>query len=166
MLLRAVALALREVPELNGFWIEDAFRPGPGIHLGVAVSLRGGGLIAPAIHDADRKSVDEIMTALKDLVLRARTGGLRGSELADATITVTELGDRGVETVYGIINPPQVALVGFGRIMERPWAEHGLVGARPVVVASLSGDHRATDGHRGGLFLAALDHLLQAPESL
>jgi pyruvate dehydrogenase E2 component (dihydrolipoamide acetyltransferase) len=132
----------------------------------VAIALRGGGLLAPAIHDADHKSVDEIMDALKDLVQRARSGGLRGSELSDPTVTVTELGDRGVETVFGIVNPPQVALVGFGKIMERPWAEHGLVGARPVVVASLSADHRASDGHRGGLFLAALDHLLQEPEAL
>jgi pyruvate dehydrogenase E2 component (dihydrolipoamide acetyltransferase) len=166
VLLRAVALALHDVPELNGFWVEDAFRPGPGVHLGVAIALRGGGLVAPAIHDADHRSVDEIMTALKDLVTRARTGGLRGSELSDPTVTVTELGDRGVETVYGIVNPPQVALVGFGKIMERPWAEGGLVGARPVVVASLAADHRASDGHRGGLFLAALDHLLQEPEAL
>ena len=166
VLLKAVALALHEVPELNGFWVEGAFRPSAAVHLGVAVALRGGGLMAPAIHDADQKSVEELMQALRDVVQRARSGALRSSEVADPTITVTELGDRGVETVFGIVNPPQVALVGFGKILERPWAENGLVGARPVITASLSADHRVSDGHRGGLFLSALEHLLQDPEAL
>jgi pyruvate dehydrogenase E2 component (dihydrolipoamide acetyltransferase) len=166
LLLKAVAVALREVPELNGFWVEGAFRPGDGVHLGVAVSLRGGGLVAPAIHDADRKSLDELMAALRDLVQRARAGTLRSSEMSDPTITVTNLGDQGVETVFGVIYPPQVALVGLGRVVERPWAEDGLLGVRPVLTATLSGDHRATDGHRGGLFLAALERILQEPEKL
>jgi pyruvate dehydrogenase E2 component (dihydrolipoamide acetyltransferase) len=166
MLLKAVALALREVPELNGFWVDGAFRPGEGIHVGVAISLRQGGLIAPAIHELDRKSLSEIMVSLRDLVKRVRAGSLRSSEIADATITVTSLGEQGVETVFGVIYPPQVALVGFGKIVERPWAEGGMVGARPVIMASLSGDHRASDGHRGGLFLAALNRLLQEPEKL
>jgi len=166
LLLRASALALHEVPELNGFWQDDAFRPGPGVHLGVGISLRGGGLVAPALHDADRKSLAELMTALRDLVQRARAGRLRSSELTDATITVTNLGERGVETVFGIIYPPQVALIGFGTIVERPWAEDGMVGARPTVTATLAADHRASDGHRGALFLAALDRLLQKPEAL
>jgi pyruvate dehydrogenase E2 component (dihydrolipoamide acetyltransferase) len=68
--------------------------------------------------------------------------------------------------VYGVIYPPQVALVGFGRIMERPWAESGSVSARPVVSATLSADHRASDGHRGGIFLTAIDRLLRTPEEL
>jgi pyruvate dehydrogenase E2 component (dihydrolipoamide acetyltransferase) len=166
LLLKAVALALREAPELNGFWVDGAFRPGEGIHPGVAVAIRGGGLIAPAIHDADGKSLGELMSDLRDLVQRARAGTLRSSEMSDPTITVTNLGDQGVETVFGVIYPPQVALVGFGRIVERPWAEDGMLGIRPVLTATLSGDHRATDGHRGGLFLAALDRLLQEPEKL
>ena len=166
LLLKAVALALREFPELNGFWVDGAFKPGEGIHVGVAISLRLGGLVAPAIHDLDQKSLSEIMVSLRDLVKRVRAGVLRSSEIADATITVTSLGEQGVETVFGVIYPPQVALVGFGKIVERPWAEGGMVGARPVIMASLSGDHRASDGHRGGLFLAALDRLLQEPEKL
>jgi pyruvate dehydrogenase E2 component (dihydrolipoamide acetyltransferase) len=166
VLLKAVALALRKVPELNGFWVDGAFQPSAAIHLGVAVAIRGGGLIAPAIHDTDQKSLGELMAALRDLVQRARAGTLRSSEMSDPTITVTNLGDQGVETVFGVIYPPQVALVGLGRIAERPWAENGLLGVRPVLTATLSADHRATDGHRGGLFLAALDHLLQEPEKL
>jgi len=166
LLLKAVAVALREVPELNGFWIDDAFRPGEGIHLGVAISIRGGGLIAPAIHGVDKKSLGELMAALRDLVQRTRAGTLRSSEVSDPTLTVTNLGDQGVESVFGVIYPPQVALVGFGRIVERPWAEGGLLGVRPVLTATLSADHRASDGHRGGLFLAALARLLQEPEKL
>lgn len=166
LLLKAVALALREVPELNGFWTDGAFQPGAGIHVGVAVSLRGGGLIAPAIHDADRQSLGELMAALRDLVQRTRAGSLRSSEVSDPTVTVTNLGDQGVETVFGVIYPPQVALIGLGTVTEKPWAENGMLAARPVLTATLSADHRASDGHRGALFLAALDRLLQAPEKL
>jgi pyruvate dehydrogenase E2 component (dihydrolipoamide acetyltransferase) len=164
--LKAVALACGEHPDLNGFWEDDAFRPGGGVHLGVAISLRRGGLIAPAIRDADARSLDELMTALRDLVKRARSGGLRASELHDPTITVTNLGDTGVETVYGVIQPPQVALVGAGAIVERPWARDGMVGARRVVHLTLSADHRASDGHRGALFLAAIAARLREPEKL
>ena len=166
LILKAVALALRELPELNGFWTDGALRASTGIHLGVAISLRGGGLIAPAIHDADTLSLDALMLALRDLVQRARGGMLRGSELTDPTITVTNLGEQGVRTVYGVIYPPQVALVGVGRVTERPWAEGGLLGVRPVVTLTLAADHRASDGHRGALFLAAVDRLLQTPERL
>jgi pyruvate dehydrogenase E2 component (dihydrolipoamide acetyltransferase) len=166
VLLKAVARALKEVPELNGFWRDGAFEPSEALHLGVGIALRGGGLIAPAIHDADRKTVPEMMAALGDLIQRARSGSVHSSELTDATVTVTNLGDQGVETVYGVIYPPQVALVGFGRIVERPWAENGGLYARPVLHATLCADHRASVGHRGGLFLAALDRLLQSPETL
>jgi pyruvate dehydrogenase E2 component (dihydrolipoamide acetyltransferase) len=165
LLLKATALAAHEVPSMNGTW-EDAFRPSPSVHLGVAVALRGGGLVAPAIHDADRLSIDALMAALRDLVQRARAGGLRSSEMSDPTITVTNLGDQGVEDVFGVIYAPQVALVGFGKIVERPWASCGLLGVRPVVRATLSADHRVSDGHDGGRFLATIDRLLQNPETL
>jgi pyruvate dehydrogenase E2 component (dihydrolipoamide acetyltransferase) len=166
LLLKAVALAIHEVPEMNGFMEADQFTPSHAVHLGVAISLRQGGLIAPAIHDADRLSLGELMHALRDLVTRARAGRLRGSEMSDPTITVTNLGEQGVESVFGVIYPPQVALVGFGKITEQPWAADGMVGARPIVTATLAADHRISDGHRGGLFLAAIDQLLQEPEAL
>jgi pyruvate dehydrogenase E2 component (dihydrolipoamide acetyltransferase) len=166
LLLKATALALRKVPELNGFWENDAFRPGAGVHIGWAIALRGGGLVAPAIHDADRKSLAELMAALRDLVQRARSGGLRSSELTDPTITVTSLGERGAETVIGVIYPPQVAIIGFGRIVERPWAVDGALAVRPVISLSLAADHRPSDGHRGGLLLAEIERLLQEPEAL
>ena len=166
LLLRATALAVAEAPALNGFWVDDDFVPGSGVHLGVAVSLRGGGLVAPAIHDADALGVEDLMAALKDLAVRARAGSLRGSELADPTITVTNLGEQGVESVHGVIHPPQVALVGFGAVRPRPWAVDGMLGVRPVVVATLAADHRATDGFTGARLLARIDRLLQTPEAL
>ncbi len=166
LLLKAVALAIHEVPEVNGFWLDDQFQPSESIHLGVAISLRQGGLVTPAIHDTDLKNLDEISAALRDLVMRARGGMLRSSEITDATLTVTNLGEQGVEKVYGVIYPPQVALVGFGAIVQRPWAVEGLLGVRPIMAATLAGDHRASDGHRGGRFLAAINRLLGEPEKL
>jgi pyruvate dehydrogenase E2 component (dihydrolipoamide acetyltransferase) len=166
LLLKAAALAAREVHELNGSWAEDRFTAGEGVHLGVAVSLRDGGLIAPTLRDADTLTLPQLMAALKDVVTRARTGRLRGSQVSDATLTVTNLGDQGVESVFGVIYPPQVALVGFGRIVDRPWAVDGLLGVRPVVTATLSADHRATDGAVGARYLTAVTRLLQNPEQL
>jgi len=166
LLLKATAKALTEVPQLNGFHDNGAYRAGPGIHVGWAISLRGGGLVAPAIHDADRKLLPELMRALRDLVQRARAGGLRSSELTDPTITVTSLGERGAESVLGVIYPPQVAIVGFGRVVERPWVIDGQVVVRALVTATLAADHRASDGAIGGQLLAAIDRALQAPEDL
>jgi pyruvate dehydrogenase E2 component (dihydrolipoamide acetyltransferase) len=166
LLLSAVAGAVAAMPAMNGFWVDGAFHPADGIHLGVAISLRGGGLIAPALHDADHRSLDELMAGLRDLVMRARTGRLRSSEMSDPTITVTNLGEQGVDLVHGVIYPPQVALVGFGGIRERPWAADGMIGARPVVIATLAADHRASDGLAGSRFLTLIDHRLRKPEEL
>jgi pyruvate dehydrogenase E2 component (dihydrolipoyllysine-residue acetyltransferase) len=166
VLIRAVGLAAREVPEMNGFWIDGAFKAGAGVHIGVAISLRQGGLVNPAVHDVDKKNLDELMEFMLDLVNRARTGHLRSSELSDGTITVTNLGEQGVESVFGVIYPPQVALVGFGKVVERPWASGGMLGVKRTISATLSGDHRVSDGHRGGRFLIAVDRLLQDPENL
>lgn len=164
--LKAIALALREFPELNGYFTDGEFRPADGIHVGFAISLRKGGLVVPALHDVGRQPVSDLMRAVTDLIQRARTGGLRSSELSDATITVTSLGERGTDSVFGIIYPPQVALIGLGRLRERPWAEDGLIGARPVLTTTLAADHRVSDGHRGARFLSRLAELLKDPEKL
>ena len=166
LLIKASARALAEVPQLNGFFEGEAFRPGAGIHVGWAIALRGGGLVAPAIHDAERKTLPELMQALRDLVQRARSGGLRSSELTDPTVTVTSLGDRGADGVLGVIYPPQVAIIGFGRLLLRPWVVEGQVVPRNLLTASLAADHRASDGHLGGQLLAAIDQALQSPELL
>jgi pyruvate dehydrogenase E2 component (dihydrolipoamide acetyltransferase) len=166
LLLKAVAKALQDVPELNGYWQDDRLQRKADIHIGFAVALRHGGLITPAIHNVATQSLSELMQAMSDLIERTRAGRLRSSELTDSTITVTNLGDRGVKTVFGVIYPPQVALVGLGRISERPWAENGMIGARRCLTATLAADHRATDGHQGALFLDAFNRHLQHPEEL
>lgn len=165
-LLRATALAAMKYPGFNGHWVDGAFRPTERVHLGVAVSLRTGGLVAPAIHDAHTLSLPDLMAALSDVVERARAGRLRGSEMSDATLTVTNLGQQGVPSLFGVIVPPQVAIVGFGRVEERPWVVDGQVVARPVLSATLAADHRVTDGHVGGLFLRRIERLMARPEEL
>lgn len=164
--LKAVALALKEYPEMNGFYRNGSFEPAGAAHIGVAIALRQGGLIAPAIHDVGDKTLEQVMRDLGDLVRRVRAGSLKSSEMSDPTITVTNLGEQGVEAVHGVIYPPQVALVGFGRIGLRPSIKDGGLCVQPVVTATLAADHRVSDGHRGALFLAELRERLQQPESL
>lgn len=166
LLLKAVAVTLKRFPELNGFYRQGSFAAAQNVHLGVAISLRRGGLVAPALLDVDTKPPPQIMQELMDLTKRCRAGSLRSSELSEPTITVTNLGDQGAMEVFGVIYPPQVALIGFGRITERPWAEDGGLKVMPAVTASLSADHRVSDGHRGALFLVELGDALQHPEEL
>jgi pyruvate dehydrogenase E2 component (dihydrolipoamide acetyltransferase) len=164
--IRSVALAARRFPTFNGFYRDGKFEPAAAVHVGMAIAIRGGGLAAPALHDADRESLDELMARMRDLVQRTRGGRIRGSEISDSTITVTSLGERGVETLYGIIYPPQVAIVGFGKVVTRPWVVDGAIGPRSVVTITLSADHRVSDGHAGALFLVEVGKLLQEPGKL
>ncbi len=166
LLLKAVGVAAQRFGEFNGFWREDGFEPAAGVHVGVGISLRGGGLVAPAIHDVPEKKLDELMNDLTDLVARARSFSLRSSEMSDPTITVTNLGDQGVDAVFGVIYPPQVAIVGFGQPAERVCVIEGGIRVVTTVQATLAADHRASDGHRGALFLAAINELLQQPDLL
>jgi pyruvate dehydrogenase E2 component (dihydrolipoamide acetyltransferase) len=166
VLLKAVARALHDYPEFNGLWRDGGFQPSQQVHLGVAISLSRGGLIAPAIHDADRLSLPQLMAALRDLVNRVRKGGLRSSELSDPTVTVTSLGDQGTEMVFPVIYPPQVAIVGFGVIVQRPWVVGGAIEPRRVISLSLAADHRVSDGHRGARLLTTIAGLLQEPQTL
>jgi pyruvate dehydrogenase E2 component (dihydrolipoamide acetyltransferase) len=163
LFIEAVGRACTEVPELNGFWTDHGFTAPAGVHVGCAIALRRGGLVAPALHDVHTKSLDLVGRELADLVRRARAGTLRSSEMSDATITVTNLGELGVESAYAVIYPPQVAIVAVGRIVERPWVVDGRIEPRSVVTVSVSADHRAVDGRDAGLFLAAVERALQAP---
>jgi pyruvate dehydrogenase E2 component (dihydrolipoamide acetyltransferase) len=166
LLLKAVARALEKTPELNGFWRDGRFEPSAAINVGVAIRLRQGGLVAPALQDTNREPLAALMRRFQDLVGRARAGRLHRAELTDATITVSSLGEGGVETLYPIIYPPQVAIVGFGGILLRPWCADGTIRAAPLITATLSADHRVSDGHRGSVFLAEVARLLQRPEEL
>jgi pyruvate dehydrogenase E2 component (dihydrolipoamide acetyltransferase) len=166
LLLKAVACALEKVPELNGFWRDGRFEPSAAVNVGTATRLRRGGLVAPALEAANRQPLPELMRRFQDVVQRARAGRLRQTELATATITVSSLGEGAVETLYPIIHPPQVAIVGFGAVVVRPWCVAGAIVPAPVVHATLSADHRASDGHRGSVFLTEVDRLLQHPAEL
>ena len=166
LLARAVALAVAKVPEMNGTYVDDAFRPAESAHVGFAVAMRGGGVVAPALHDVQAMSLDATMAAIKDLVARVRGGKLRASELTDSTITITSLGDLGVDTVFGVIYPPQVAIVGFGSPAARVVAHDGMIAIRRCIDVTLSGDHRVSDGLSGAKFLNLVAELLQKPEEL
>lgn len=166
LLIRAVVLSLKEVPQLNGFWQNSEMQISKEIHPGIAIALRGGGLITPALIDADTLNLSATMNALSELITRTRSGKLHSSEMTKQTITITNLGDLGVESVYGVIYPPQLAIVGFGAIMEKPWAEGDALCVRKIMSATLAGDHRATDGRIGALFLEKLNQYLQKPEEL
>jgi pyruvate dehydrogenase E2 component (dihydrolipoamide acetyltransferase) len=164
--LKAVALAARRYPAFNGFYRDNKFEPSQAVHTGVAIAIRGGGLTAPALHDADKLTLDDLMGRMRDLIQRTRAGRIRSSEIADPTITVSSLGERGVEAFYGVIYPPQVAIIGFGKVVVRPWVVDGAIGPRSVVTITLSADHRVSDGHAGALFLAEIGRLLQEPDKL
>jgi pyruvate dehydrogenase E2 component (dihydrolipoamide acetyltransferase) len=166
LFVKATALAARAYPEFSGHFEAGAFRQSPSIHVGVAIAIRGGGLVAPAVHDTADLDLDALMAGMRDLTARVRAGRFRSSEIADPTITVSSLGDRGVEGLFGVIYPPQVAIVGFGKAAERAWVVEGQVVARTVVTITLAADHRVSDGHRGALFLADIGRRLQQPEAL
>lgn len=163
---KAVARACVRHPDINGFFRDGRHQPSAAVNVGVAISLRQGGLVAPAILDAQAKDLGQLMRELVDLVKRARAGSLRSSEMSGPTITLTNLGDEGVDAVQGVIYPPQVAIVGFGRAADRAWVEDGKLCVIRAVTASLAADHRVSNGHRGALFLAEVNRLLQAPEAL
>jgi pyruvate dehydrogenase E2 component (dihydrolipoamide acetyltransferase) len=166
LLVKATALALREVPELNGFWTEEGLRKSDAIHIGCAISSSSGRLVAPALLNVDEMDLGTLMKSLVDLVGRVRQGRVRSSELSAATITAMDFGDQGVDAAFAGVNAPQVAIIGFGKIMERPWASGGHVEARPVMTITLSADSRASDCRHGGTFLNVVDQLLQTPEQL
>lgn len=166
LLIKASSVALRDFPEFNGFWRDDRFEPSEAIHAGIAIAIRGGGLAAPAIHDSDKHPLSELMTRLRDLSGRVRSGGFRSSEISDPTMTISSLGERGVEALFPVIYPPQVAILGFGTGLFRPWVLDGAIVVRPIITVSLAADHRASDGHRGALLLQRIGDLLGQPEDL
>lgn len=155
LLIKAVANAIKQYPGFNGFFVNNEFKSSAAINIGMAISLRGGGLIAPGILHVENMNLIDIMKNLLDLVIRARTGKLRSVELSDPTITITNLGELGVDSVFGIIYPPQVALVGFGKISPHK-----------SIIVTLAADHRVTNGYLGGRFLSAINGFLQDPETL
>ncbi|WP_068117265.1 dihydrolipoamide acetyltransferase family protein [Tropicimonas marinistellae] len=166
LFMKAAARAAAQVKEMNGHYGEGGFTPAAQVNLGVAVALRGGGLIAPAIPEADKLSLPALMAAMKDLVARARAMRLRSSEMTSGTLTVSALGEKGADAMAGIIFPPQVALLAIGAPKVRPWVVDGAIVPRLLVTLTLSADHRVSDGRQANKFLAEIDTLLQSPEAL
>ncbi|MFQ3219080.1 MAG: pyruvate dehydrogenase E2 component (dihydrolipoamide acetyltransferase) [Paraglaciecola sp.] len=162
----AIAKALPSFPQFNGFYLQGRYQAQELVHLGNAISLHGGGLMVAAIHHAQQLNPAQMMLKLRDQVLRAREGGLRMSEMQDATITVSNLGDRGTDSMQSIIFPPQVAIVALGRQRCVPWVVDEQVSIAHIVTVSLAADHRVSDGHAGARLLNKIDHLLQNPELL
>ncbi len=165
LLIEAAARAAKKHPECVGTWTDGGFEPAHRVDVGIAISLRRGGLVTPTITHADERTIDELMAVLKEFVSGARAGSMRSSWMVDAGITVTNLGDNGADRMQGVIFPPQVSLVGFGRIEKRPWVVDDRVLIRPMVTASFAGDHRATDGLTGSRFLSTLTNHLERSES-
>jgi len=166
LIIKAVARAAAEIPGFSGFYRNGQFEAATDMHVGFAVAQRGGGLMAPALLSAASKDLIVLMHELMDLVARARGGHLRSSELGLPVITLTSLGDEGVDAVYPIIYPDQVAIVGAGRLTDRPWVGDGQVTIRPILTLTLAADHRVTDGRRGARFLARIATLLATPGEL
>lgn len=162
----AIAKALVKFPEFNGHYSDGQFRPSEAVNLGFAINLRGGGLVAPALFDADHKRLDDFMQDLRDLIARVKSGRFKARELSDATMTLTSLGDRGVDRIFGVIYPPQVAIIGVGTPRKQPAIVDGQVVPRLCATITLSADHRVSDGHRGALFLRAIAKNLGRPETL
>jgi len=162
--LRATARAAVDVPQINGHWIEDAFAPARAVNLGLAIALRGGGLVAPALMSAETLTLPQVMGGMRDLVTRARAGRLRASEMTMGTLTLSSLGETGAEAMTGVIFPPQVALIGIGAPHVRPWVAQGAVAPRLLITMTVSADHRALDGRLVSRFIAAFETHLHSPE--
>jgi pyruvate dehydrogenase E2 component (dihydrolipoamide acetyltransferase) len=166
LFVRAVALAASRVPVTNGTCVDGVHQPQDTVNVGVAIALRGGGLVAPAVVGAEGLRLEEIMSGMRDLVSRARAGRLRSSEMTAGTITVSSLGEGGAEAMSGVIFPPQVALVGIGSPRTRPRVVGDGISPRTVVNVTLSVDHRVCDGRQAAAFLQHFATLLSAPETL
>lgn len=165
LFVRAAALAAAKVKTMNGHYLEDrGFVPSDVVNPGVAVALRGGGLVAPALMDAGAKTLDETMAGMRDIVARTRAGRLRASEMTQGTITVSSLGETGAEAMTGVIFPPQVALIGLGAPHLRPRVVDGAIVPRHVVTLTVSADHRVSDGRQVARFIAAFENAIQTPE--
>jgi len=166
LLIKAVALACRDFEGFSGFYRQGRYEQSPLVHVGVAVAIRGGGLVAPAIMDTANKPLPTLMEEFRQLVTRARAGRLRASEMAAPSIVLTSLGDSPVDAVFPIIQPPQVAIVGAGAVGLRAGVVGERVVPRQLITLSLGADHRVTDGRLGARFLARIAERVAAPDGL
>ena len=164
-IVRAVAVALREVPQANVGWTENAMRQYTQADIAVAVSTDFG-LITPIVRAADRKSLSIISQEIADLAARARASQLRPDEYQGGSFSVSNLGMFGVSEFSAIINPPQAAILAVGMTQQVPVVEDGAVKIASVMRCTLSVDHRAIDGALAAQWLAAFKRLLENPLSM
>ncbi len=165
MILKAIALALRQFPSFNAYFLDGQLRPQTQVNVGLAIALEDG-LIAPALLDADRKPLVQIAKESKSLAERARSGRLKPEEYSQATFTLTNLGMFEVDTFQAIINPPHVAILALGTVRAQPVVKEGRIVIAQMMKATLSSDHRAVDGAQAARFLGAVRKALEAPASL
>lgn len=163
-LLKALASTLAAHPAFNSVWQDDQLYRIQTINIGVAIALDDG-LIAPALLNCGGRSVDELAASLQDLTTRAWAGRLRAPEINDATFTLTNLGMHRISAFTAIITPPQVAILATARTEPRPVVIDGAVAIRPMMLATISADHRAVDGVAAALFLADLRTNLESAEA-
>jgi pyruvate dehydrogenase E2 component (dihydrolipoamide acetyltransferase) len=158
----AVARALQQHPRLNASIVDDQVRLHQRVHVGLAVALDDG-LIVPVVRDADRKSLQAIAAETRALAEQARAGRLTADQVTGGTFTVTTLGRFGIDGFTPIVNPPEVAILGIGRVIEKPAAYRGTIALRQMLTLSLTHDHRLVDGAPAATFLQQLAEMLELP---
>jgi pyruvate dehydrogenase E2 component (dihydrolipoamide acetyltransferase) len=164
---RAAALALVEHPRLLAQWVDgQGLRTGGEVHVGVAVTLEPEGLVVPVLRNADKRSLRELTADLLELVAKARAGRLSPAEMHGGSFSITNLGGYGIDGFTPILNPPESAILGVGRIAEKAVVVDGSVVVRGMCTLSLSFDHRVVDGAPAAAFLARLAELLERPYAL
>jgi pyruvate dehydrogenase E2 component (dihydrolipoyllysine-residue acetyltransferase) len=167
LIARAAALALAEHRRLLAQWVEgEGLRRSEDVHVGVAVALEPEGLVVPVLRDADTRSLRELAADLLALADKARAGRLSPAEMQGGTFSITNLGAYRVDGFTPILNPPETAILGVGRIADKPVVVDGQVVARTMCTLSLSFDHRVVDGAPAAAFLARLVELLERPYAL
>lgn len=166
VLFRAIIKSLKEFPQLNGHFKNGHFDHNEAIHLGVTIALKTGGVLVPALLDAHLMTMEELNISFQDLLLRTKNGELRNRELTEGSVTVTNVGDLGSDEVFGIIFPPQVCLIGLGKIHTAAVVDGPTVRPGLVIDVTLSADHRVTDGLTGARFMSLIEKNLMHPSLL
>jgi pyruvate dehydrogenase E2 component (dihydrolipoamide acetyltransferase) len=162
IILKAVALALRQNPECNAWWQDDHIRYWNEVHVSMAVAIEEG-LITPVIRHTDLKSLREIAVESRDLAARARERKLAPEEYTGGTFSVSNLGMLDIHEFTAVINPPEAGILAVGRMAEQPVAHEGAVAIRRRMRLTMSCDHRVIDGATGARFLQTLKGMLENP---
>ncbi|HEV7556811.1 MAG TPA: dihydrolipoamide acetyltransferase family protein, partial [Kofleriaceae bacterium] len=165
LIVKAVALALRRVPECNASWNGESIRRYHHVHVGIAVAIEDG-LVTPVVRNADQKGIGSIAAEVRDLADRAKRRGLKAHEITGSTFTVSNLGMYAIERFTGILNPPEAGLLAIGGVIDTPVVVNGALAVGKRMTVTMSCDHRVIDGALGARWLAAFVDLIEHPESL